>query len=89
MPACELRHTRGRLSFQRLQIEPALASDNHVRFLDFHFQADCLCHDVKAGAQLCSAKTHQTKTETAGCARPGNIALINVKITRDDVRQAQ
>src|SRR5438477_2605733 len=87
--ARELRYASRRFSFECLSIQTSLAGNDKIDILHFSFQPDRFSYDIEARPNFRAAKTHQTKSEPARCARADFIVIIKTKFLRDYVRESR
>src|SRR4030095_8397988 len=87
MAARELSDTRRAFAFERLFVDPAFARHHQIAVRDVRFDLQHLGYDIKSRANLCSAKTKQTKSETTGGAGSGDIAEVASEFLRNHVSE--
>src|SRR6266550_6571830 len=82
------RYSDRRFSFERLSIQTPLARDDNIDIFHLRFEFDRFRYHIETGPNSRTAKTHQTEAKTAGSTCTGLLAIIDLEVPCNNVRES-
>src|SRR6266516_4383856 len=86
--SCEPSHSGGRFPLECLCIETSFPGNDKINIFHLRFEFDRFRYHIETGPNSRIAKTHQTEAKTAGSTCAGLVAIIDLEILCNNVRES-
>src|SRR6266550_839125 len=84
----QLRYSGRCFPFECLSIQTPLARDDNIDNFHLRFEFDRFGYHIETGPNSRTAKTHQTEAKTAGSTCTGLLAIIDLEVPCNNVRES-
>src|SRR6266480_4856951 len=84
----QLRYSGSCFPFECLSIQTPLARDDNIAIFHLRFEFDRFRYHIETGPNSRTAKTHQTEAKTAGSTCTGLLAIIDLEVPCNNVRES-
>src|SRR5205823_11320750 len=85
---CDPGHSGGRLPLECLCIETSFPGNDNIDIFHLRFEFDRFRYHIETAPNSRIAKTHQTEAKTAGSTCAGLVAIIDLEILCNNVRES-